>query len=148
MTIKKYTYIDHISDTGIKFYGSTLEELFESAAGGMFSIICDLRIVKPVEKKNIETGGRNIGYEELLILWLEKLLYLYEVENMLFSKFKVAEIKKMNGKLILEAEIYGEKIDLSRHDIKAAIKAPTYHELEIKEDEIKSGWKGKVVFDV
>ncbi|GAI72503.1 unnamed protein product, partial [marine sediment metagenome] len=72
---KKYKYIDHLSDIGIEFYGKKLEELFENAAVGMFSIMCDLKLVKPQEKRNIKISQKDSCYEDLLVLWLERLLY-------------------------------------------------------------------------
>jgi len=148
MVIKKYKYIDHLSDVGIEFYGNTPEELFENAAAGMFSIMYDLKTVKPVVKKEVRISGKDINYEDLLILWLERLLYLYEVNTTLFSDFKVKKIENKGNTFILEAEIYGEEIDLSRHEIEVAIKAPTYHDLEIKENGEGYKWRGRVIFDV
>ena len=69
--VEKYKIIDHLSDIGIEFYGDTPEELFENAGKGMFSIICDLRTVKPLEKKSIRITGKNPSFEDLLLLWLE-----------------------------------------------------------------------------
>ncbi|MDD5601262.1 MAG: archease [Actinomycetota bacterium] len=148
MVIKKYKYIDHLSDVGIEFYGNTPEELFENAAAGMFSIMYDLKTVKPVVKKEVRISGKDINYEDLLILWLERLLYLYEVNTTLFSDFKVKKIEKKENDTTLEAEICGEKIDLLRHEIRIAIKAPTYHDLEIKENGEGYKWRGRVIFDV
>lgn len=145
---KKFKYIEHLSDIGIEFYGDTMEEMFENAAAGMFSVMCDLKKVKPSEKRNIKISGKDFNYEDLLILWLEKLLYQYEIENMLFSEFKVEKIAKKNNKLRLEAEIFGEKIDLSRHKMSTAVKAPTYHTLGVKKDTVDNNWKGRVIFDV
>jgi len=149
MVNKKYKYIDHLSDIGVEFYGDTLAELFENAAAGMFSIMCDLNVVKPLEKKEVKISEKNVSYEDLLVLWLEKLLYLYEVNNVLFSKFNVTRVEKNGNSSVLEAGIYGEKIDFSRHEIKIAIKAPTYHRLEIKKKDRKDyKWKGRIIFDV
>jgi SHS2 domain-containing protein len=148
MVIKKYKYIDHLSDVGIEFYGNTPEELFENAAAGMFSIMCNLETVKPLVKREVRISEKGINYEDLLILWLERLLYLYEVNTTLFSDFKVKKIENKGNTFILEAEIYGEEIDLSRHEIEVAIKAPTYHDLEIKENGEGYKWRGRVIFDV
>jgi len=145
---KKYRYIDHLSDIGIEFYGNKLEELFENAGVGMFSIMCDLELVKPQEKRNIKISQKDTCYEDLLVLWLERLLYLYEVDYVLFSEFKVGGIHKKGRNLVLTAEISGEKIDLNKHKIKIAIKAPTYHMLEIKRDDRYCNWKGRIIFDV
>lgn len=145
---KKFNYIDHLSDAGIEFYGNTPGELFENAAAGMFSIMHDLKKLKPQIKKKVKITGKNIAYEDLLMLWLEKLLYLYEVNEILFSDFKVSRIEIRGNTSMLEAEIYGEKIDLLRHKISTAIKAPTYQELKIKKGGKNYGWKGRVIFDV
>ena len=43
---KKFEILEHPSDTGLKVYAGTAEELFEICAEGMFSIICKLEKVK------------------------------------------------------------------------------------------------------
>ena len=146
--VEKYKIIDHLSDIGIEFYGSTLEELFENAGKGMFSIICDLRTVKPLEKKSIKITGKNPNFEDLLILWLERLIYRYEVGNTLFSEFKVDKIDREDHNLMLNAQILGEKVDPCKHEIRVTIKAPTYHKLEITRNSKGHNWKGRVIFDI
>jgi len=146
--IKKYRYIEHLSDIGLEFYGNTVEELFENAGAGMFSVICDLEMIRPLEKRNVSIKQKDTGFEDLLILWLEELLYLHEVDNILLSGFMVDSINKKNGDMALSAKISGEKIDPGRHIIRTAVKAPTYHMLEVKKDGRHYSWKGRVIFDV
>lgn len=146
---KKYEQIEHLSDIGLKIYGNSLEELFENAAEGMFSIMCDINKVGIVEEKGItidEDGS--ISFEELLIIWLENLLYEFEVYNMLFSKFKISKFRISGNRSIVKAKIFGEKIDFKRHEIIVAIKAPTYHMLEVKRDNKTNSWMACVIFDV
>lgn len=146
---KIYSYIDHLSDIGIEAYGSSLEEVFENAALGMFSIICDLTNIKQIKRKKIFIKTEGImEMDDLLLLWLEKLLYVYEVEKMLFSKFDISQIENKNNYKSINAVIYGEKIDLSRHELRAAIKAPTYHKLYLEKDENTGIWTARVIFDV
>ena len=146
--VEKYKIIDHLSDIGIEFYGGTPEELFENAGKGMFSIICDLRTVKPLEKKSIRITGKNPNFEDLLILWLERLIYRYEIDNTLFSKFKVDKIEREDHNLVLNAQIFGEKVDPRKHEIRVSIKAPTYHKLEITKNSSGHNWTGRVIFDI
>lgn len=145
---KKYRYIEHISDIGLEFYGNAIEELFENAGEGMFSIISDLKKVIPLEKRKVRLSSNSGSFEDLLILWLEKLLYWHEVDSILLRVFEVKSIHKKNGTIKLSAEVAGEKIDPDRHIIKTAVKAPTYHMLEIKEDGRQYKWQGRVIFDV
>lgn len=146
--IKKYKYIEHVSDIGLEFYGNTIGELFENAGEGMFSIISDLGKIRPLEKRKVKISVKSGSFEDLLISWLEKLLYWHEVDNILFEGFEVSSIHKKNGGIELSAEVSGEKIDPDMHIIKTAIKAPTYHMLEVKKDGRNYNWKGKVIFDV
>jgi SHS2 domain-containing protein len=61
---------------------------------------------------------------------------------LLFKNFKIQSLSQTE----LKAEVKGEKIDPSRHQILRSIKAATYNQLEIKERE--KGWQVTVVFDV
>jgi len=114
----------------------------------MFSIMCDLKTIKPVVKKTVTVSVKNADYEDLVISWLDRLVYLYEVNNMLFSDFRIAEIKEKDGSMMLKAEIYGEHMDLQRHKLRAGVKAATYHKLEVSKDKESGNWKGRVIFDV
>ncbi len=161
-----FEIIDHPSDTGIRVVAVSVEKLFEFAAEGMFSLMTDIRKVKPSIAKKVSIAGESgLKIEDLLISWLEKLLYLYEVQKMLFSEFKVCKIKttgRMGSNVhaadtgvvslvegsFVEAEIYGEKIDLDKHEILVSIKAPTYHMLDIIKEKNTGLWRGQVIFDV
>jgi len=153
---RKFTIIEHLSDIGIRVYAGSLEELFENAALGMFSIMCDLKTVKLVEKRRIEIKESSlksvkIGLEDLLVIWLEKLLYTYEVKKMLFSKFYIIRLINTDFRKLIEAEAYGEKIDFKRHELIIAVKAPTYHMLELKtvsDKKLGYSWFAQVIFDV
>jgi SHS2 domain-containing protein len=138
--------VEHLSDTGIEFYGDKLEKLFENAAMGMFSIIIDIDSVtgKDKIKVNIITDHDNL--EDLLVLWLEKIIYHFETASMVFAVFKVNSVKRSGKGYTMEAEIMGENFDSSRHEIKIGIKAPTYHQLEVKNNGQK--WWGRVIFDI
>ena len=159
-----FKIIDHPSDVGIRATGRTAGELFEVAAAGMFSLMTDIDNIKPLITKKVKILKESgIRIDELFLIWLEELLYIYEVEDMLFSRFDVLGINTMDtdyrrdenpgmnpGKKDswLEAKISGEKIDLEKHEILVSIKAPTYHMFEVKEDRNSGLWRGEVIFDV
>lgn len=154
---KRYEQIEHLSDVGLKVYGKNLEELFENTGEGMFSIMCDLSKVEPAIKKEIDITERgDISVEGLLVIWLENLLYRFEVEKILFSLFKVNSIRlnhekssdKKNIGARIKAEIFGEKVDFTRHEIIVSIKAPTYHMLKVEKDSLTGNWVAQVIFDI
>jgi SHS2 domain-containing protein len=143
---KKFEYLEHLSDTGIRFFGDNIEELFENAARGMFSVISDLDSIRPLQKKKLIVVSEGNSVEDLLVLWLERLLFHHEVDKMLFSGFKVSSLNKHKKGYQLSAIIYGEKIDHGRHRIKTGIKAPTYHQLKVEKQDNK--WQGRTIFDI
>jgi SHS2 domain-containing protein len=143
---KRFEYLEHLSDTGIRFYGKNHRQLFENAALGMFSVISNTENVQPLKDIEIDIVSEGNDLEDILILWLEKLLYYHEVDKMLFSEFMVSSLKKQNKKYRLSAVASGEKIDFMRHEIKIGIKAPTYHQLKIEGR--GSSWQGNIIFDI
>lgn len=146
---KNFKIIEHPSDVGISISSTSLEGAFESAAKGMFSIICDPGGVKPLEIKKISIScSPGMNYEDLMISWLERLLYLHEVNKMLFSRFEVIIHSSAAGKVMLKATVYGEKIAPERHELYLSVKAPTYHKLSLHQDGVSGKWQGRVIFDV
>jgi SHS2 domain-containing protein len=73
--------------------------------------------------------------------WLNELIYLFDVENIVFKRF---DITKLNNAR-LEARSYGEKVDKLRHKIKTGVKAATYHMLKV--DKV-DGYKVQILFDI
>jgi len=77
--------------------------------------------------------------EQLLVDWLSELLFICDVDDMLFSGFEV----NITGTQ-LTAQVRGEKMDSARHHLKTDIKAITYHMLEVD----KSTNTVQVLFDI
>ena len=133
-------YVDHTADDGIVVTGPRLADVFERAAAGMFSILCELAHVRPttMEHVTIEASDR----EELLVRWLSELNVRHQLAHVLYSEFRVDEV----GETRLAAMVGGEKIDPSRHDIHSEIKAVTYCDLELART--ANGWRAHVIFDM
>ena len=76
ITGKNFEVIDYASDVKIKAYGRTMEELFENSARGMFFLISenDASDLKVIQKISISTKHK-VTCEELLVFWLERLLF-------------------------------------------------------------------------
>ena len=140
MMKKKYEFINHTADVGIKVWGESLESLFENTAYSMFDILTELDEVKVKESLGVEIEGKRT--DELLADWLRNLLYKFNGEGYLLREFNIEEISKKG----LKAKVRGEKLDLSRHTLKTEIKAVTYHGLEVKKT--GPGWEAQVIFDI
>lgn len=137
----KYKFFEDLATADIAFEaeGSDLNELFEACALATFDIMVDLKSVNPKVRKIINLDEKNT--EDLLFAFIEELIYLKDVETMLFSKFKIKVIGNS-----LEAEIYGEKINQKEHRLKIDIKAITLHKFEVKK--VKNKWIARVIVDI
>ena len=136
--MRRYRLIEHTADIGLIAYGASLPEAFANAAYGMFSIIANLRPVREVESRAVEvTAG---DPESLLFEWLNHLIYIFEVDNLLLKRFDVTRLTDHE----LRATCYGEKVDTNRHHLKIGIKSATYHKLVVD----KARNRVQVIFDI
>jgi SHS2 domain-containing protein len=126
---EKFKFLDHTADILIAAYGQTLEEAFENSALAMFEVMTDTTKVNPTQQDTVEVEAED--EYELLYNWLEALLVKFEVNTMLYSKFKIDSLKDSNDGYKLKATIWGEKYSPEKHPQKVAVKAVTYHRMEI-----------------
>ncbi len=129
------------ADAVFKAYGKSLPELFENAALALFEIMVNTKKVKPKVKKHIRVSAKDL--KELMFRWLNELIFYPDAEGLAFSKFR---IKLDEKKLVLEADVWGERIDPERHELREDVKACTYHKLELKKK--KGGWEAQVIVDI
>lgn len=135
-----FEVFEHTADIGLRSYGRTLEEAFENAARGMFSLMADLNTVEATEEVKVRVEADDPG--SLLVAWLNELLYLFDAKKILLSKFTIQEWDK---KSCLLALAYGERIDPKKHQLEMDIKACTYHMLKITKNDL---YACQVVLDV
>jgi len=129
--IKGFEFLEHTADVYIAAHGKNLVEAFENAALALFETMTDTKDVKPTHEKTVETNGTD--KQSLFYNWLERLLVMFEVENLLLSKFKIEKIQQINSGFRLEAKVYGEPYDPKRHKQKVGVKAVTYHRMKLDE---------------
>lgn len=137
---KRYEIFDVTADVGILAYGEDIKAVFENAALGMFSLIVDPEKINVKETINVKVESNNL--EDLLVAWLNELLFIFEIREFIINECKILE---MDEKHII-AEIRGEHYNPDIHPRNVHIKAATYHDLEIKK--YNSGWRARIIFDV
>jgi SHS2 domain-containing protein len=137
---RKYEFIEHTADLGLKVYGDSIEALFVHAAEAFFETILSLESVEEKIERSIAVGAE--ATDELMVSWLDEFVYLYDTEKLVFKRFEITSIQKNQ----LRAKAWGEKMDPARHEIKSIIKAVTYHQLYVKE--IDGRWEAQIIFDV
>jgi SHS2 domain-containing protein len=137
---KPYRLISHTGDLGLEVRGRNLVDLFEQAAWSFFDLLVDARRIEP--KNPLEVSVEAPDREALLVAWLGELLYLFETQKIVLSKFRVKTLTDQT----LEATAWGEPFQGEKHRFKQAAKAVTYHQLRLWET--SKGWKARVILDV
>ena len=134
----KYKFLPHTADVKFKAYGKTLNESFENSALAMFNTMYSEKIKS---SKQIKFSIKGKDFENLLYLFLEKLLILLDSKNFLVSKIKV----KINMKNIsMDVLLYGD--NSGNYSLNTGIKSVTYNEMFVKK--INGKWVCQVVLDV
>ncbi len=134
----KYKFLKHTADVKFQAYGKTLEESFSNAALAMFSIMTDVKKIKPKIKKEFNIKG--IDQKQLLYKFLEEFLFLIDAEFLLLSKIAKININENE----LNAVVYFDKSD--KYKTHGDVKAVTYQQMEIKKE--KDKFIVQVVVDV
>lgn len=133
-----FKQFDHTADVGICVEADTLPELFAESARGMFSLIAESHSVAPDRWQEIHLAGEPVA--ALLVNWLRELLYIHEVEDRIFTDFRIHDVSE-NG---LHGAARSGPLDEAT-EVLRQVKAITYHALEVKQT--SDGWHAQVLFD-
>lgn len=126
MKKKKFEIIDHPADIGLKVYGKNLSDLFKNA-GLALKEICEPEINGRSEKE-ILLKLVDSSPEELLVKFLNELIYLLTVKNQVPEKIDI-NVKKLENSFHLKGKV--SLTGIGQGAVKREIKAATYHNLSI-----------------
>ena len=124
-----FRILEHPSDLGIEATGSTLTRAFEESARALISVILDASQIQPRESREIALQGSDQAH--LLVRWLSEILYLYDGQEFVCADFHIARLSKT----ALVGTVHGEPFAPSKHRTYLDVKAITYHQLLIQENE-------------
>jgi len=130
----EYKFLEHTADVMFESYGKSYEEALENAAKAMFSILGNAK-----EKEHFQFSVSAHDLEELSVQTLADLLAYADTHEIVLSRMKVLKFDRKA--CLLEIEAWGEK-----KRPRDAVKAVTYHEIMVKEDE--KGWTIRMILDV
>lgn len=137
---KRYEQFPHTADIGMRVFGRDMKELFQNAAFAMFDTLADLEGLKPTIDRSFTLKADSP--EELLVTWLDELLYVFYTKEIIFCRFEVTEITDKS----ITATAFGRPAGANRNRLKTEIKAATYSDLKI--DKTNDGYKVEIIFDV
>ena len=131
---------EHTADLGLRVRAADLDTLFAETGEALFSVIVeDLATVRPLQAMHVSLEGVDRTF--LLFDWLKELLYRFDAEHLLLSRFEV----KIDADG-LRGSAWGEPLDPARHELSHEVKAITYHGLRVEPD--SDGWLAEVIVDI
>jgi len=140
-----FEFLDHTSDVYVRAYNKTLEGAFEQTAYSLMTTITpNLKVILPIHERSIEIKAED--KESLLFDFLSEFLFIFDVEELIFSSIKIHYIKKVENSFVLKSLLKGEKFSKKKHEIGTEVKAVTYNMMEIREK--KEQVEIYIVFDI
>ena len=126
-----YRTLEHATDAIIEVTADNLKDAFKTAGISVIETILDISKVEEKENRKIIVEGKDLRY--LLYNWLEEIIILTITEGFAGKRILI-EISEDNIWRIT-ADIFGENIDLKKHEFKVEIKSPTFHDMRIEQNE-------------
>ena len=126
-----YRFLDHATDAIIEVTAKDLKEAFSVTADAVINLTLDQDKVEEKDQKEFSANGKDLRY--LLFSWIEEITFVLITQGFAIKRIEF-DIEENEGYKIT-AKAYGETLDFHKHNFKVEIKAPTFYEMEIKQDE-------------
>jgi SHS2 domain-containing protein len=130
--VRKYRFLCHTADAKFQALGQTLEEAFANAALATSSLMWDWRKVEKKVEYPVRAEGRDL--EQLLVKFLEEILYLLDTKGFLLNSAEDMRIHKIDDGYVLNARFLGDNYS-DRYTLLGDVKAITYNEMSITKND-------------
>ena len=134
----RWEHFPHAADVGVRGFGKSAAEAFEQAALALTAVTTAADVAPKVQ---IVVTCEAPDLELLFVEWLNAIIYEMAVRKMLFSRFAVRIADKR-----LTGTLWGEPIDVARHQPACEPKGATYTALKVADD--NGDWSAACVVDV
>lgn len=137
--------LEHTGDEGFVVYARDRADVLAAAAEALGQLIVDRATVAPAQALSVKVaaGGNHWPDDERMFAWLSEVLYQLDARRFALRRAVVTA----DNALDMEGILLGETIDETRHAIQGAVKAITYHAMEIGPT-MEGTWRAQVVVDV
>lgn len=132
--------IEHTADMGIEAWGTNRKNVLAEMARGLTLLMFGTSHADAIISTEILVPKQEP--ENLLVCWLNEIVYWSERDNLVPATFQV----DFNRDGDLLAKVSGEPFNPSRHNAERQVKAVTYHQACLNEDSY--GWHAKVYVDL
>jgi SHS2 domain-containing protein len=135
-----FEHFPHEADIGVRGRGQTLAEAFAQTGLALTAVVTDPDLVRESVTSRIACESEDA--EGLLFDWLNALVFEMATRRLLFARY---EVKIEGGRL--RARVYGEPVDVSRHQPAVEVKGATLTGLRVAQEEDET-WVAECVVDV
>lgn len=125
-----YKFLDHATDAIIEVTAKDLKEAFAVAADAEINLTLDQDKVEEKGEIRFSAKGKDLRY--LLFSWLEEIPFILITEGFAIKRIEFDIEDK--GEYKINATAFGEPLDVKKHNFKVEIKAPTFYDMEIREN--------------
>ena len=125
-----YRFLDHATDAIVEVTAANLKEAFSVVGDAIINITLNQDKIQEKEKREFSVEGKDLRY--LLLNWIEEIVFVLITEGFAIKRIEF-EIKKEDNYSI-NATAIGEPLNFQKHGFKVEIKAPTFYEMEIREN--------------
>lgn len=129
---RNFKYFDTTADIGIEIQTENMTDAYINAALATLNIITDIEKIKPKITKKIHIESED--EYGLLYDWITELLILLDSENFIVSKYNI-KISKYENKIVIDGQICGDIYDRNIYNYKTEVKAITYHQMKITNED-------------
>jgi len=137
-----YKFFCHTADAKFQAFGQTLEETFAHAALAVASLMWDWKKIAKNIEISVVVEGKDL--EQLLVNFLEEILYLLDTRNFLLGSIDIVSLEKEREDWKIQASFKGDK-NAIKYEIFGNVKAITYNEMVVKN---QSPFMVQVVADI
>ena len=131
-----YRFLDHATDAIIEVTAKNLKEAFSVTADAVINLTLDQDKVEEKEQVEFSANGKDLRY--LLFSWIEEITFVLITQGFAIKRIEF-DISKNKEEYKITAKAYGEPLDFHKHNFKVEIKAPTFYDMEIKENNDGNG---------
>jgi SHS2 domain-containing protein len=96
----------------------------------VINITLDQDKVEEKEQKEFSAQGKDLRY--LLFSWLEEITFVLITEGFAIKRIEFDILE--NEGYFIQAKAFGEPLEFTKHNFKVEIKAPTFYEMKIEQN--------------
>ena len=128
-----FRFLDHTGDAKFQAYGRSLEEAFIQSAYALLSLMWERKDIRRTENVEVACEGRDLP--QLLVSFLEEILFLLDARFFVLSEIRGLKITDMGKKGWSLGAIFSGQPGRESIPMFGEVKAVTYNEMTVEKDE-------------